>query len=151
MGSGYSKIAPGTVGSLVAAFSWPVWLMLAPSVQWLLWIIVFVFSNYCCHVALNAEGNSVGMVNKKDKAHDPSWIVIDEACAVFLIPLCLHVSEFNDYHWITAFLLFRILDIFKPWPIYIVERFRPAALAVMLDDIVAVLLAILIMRLYLYC
>jgi phosphatidylglycerophosphatase A len=42
--------------------------------------------------------------------------------------------------FILAFLLFRVLDIFKPWPIYLAERL-PGGLGIVADDVVAGVLA----------
>ncbi len=74
-----------------------------------------------------------------DTCWDPSFVVIDEAVAVWLIfasPLVPH-----DWGWVAVgFGLFRLFDIWKPFPIGLIER-RKGAFAVMADDIMAAVYA----------
>jgi phosphatidylglycerophosphatase A len=85
--------------------------------------------------------------NHHDKAWDPSWIVIDEVagyfCALILVSWFQPLSLLN---LLVALIFFRLFDIMKPFPISWVERKlgqrdSTAALGVMLDDIVAGILA----------
>lgn len=80
---------------------------------------------------------------------DPSWIVIDEVVgmwiALFPLSLGLWINDappalFPWPGWVSAFLIFRVLDIWKPGPVGWADRLRGPA-GVMLDDIVAGLLA----------
>ena len=52
-----------------------------------------------------------------------------------------------NWAWLAAaFVVFRVFDIFKPWPIPMVERRFRGGLGVMLDDIVAALYAMLVLH-----
>jgi phosphatidylglycerophosphatase A len=69
--------------------------------------------------------------------------VIDEvagqmvACALFLA----FVPSSALLPWLLAFLLFRLFDIFKPWPVGALEKLPPPAAGIMADDIAAGLMA----------
>jgi phosphatidylglycerophosphatase A len=74
--------------------------------------------------------------------HDPGFIVIDEIAAQWLVLLAAPL----DWRWYaTAFLLFRLFDIAKPWPIRLVERRVAGGFGIMLDDIVAALYALVLL------
>jgi len=64
---------------------------------------------------------------------DPSECVIDEVAGQFIA--CAFAPP-TIVGFIIAFLLFRALDIFKPWPIYLAERL-PGGLGIVADDVVA--------------
>ena len=82
--------------------------------------------------------------------HDPSEIVIDEVVGqwVALLPVALGAEVAGVSYltlwpgWVAAFVLFRLFDIWKPGPIGWADR-QPGALGVMLDDVLAGLLAAL--------
>lgn len=70
---------------------------------------------------------------------DPGEVVIDELVGLWLVLL-----PFKDPSLpllVAAFLLFRFFDILKPWPVSASENWLPAGFGVMLDDVVAGLLA----------
>lgn len=76
---------------------------------------------------------------------DPSWIVIDEVVGMWiaLFPLSLGLwladapaSLFPWPGWVSAFLIFRLLDVWKPGPIGWADR-KDGAMGVMLDDVIA--------------
>jgi phosphatidylglycerophosphatase A len=74
--------------------------------------------------------------------HDPGFIVIDEVAAQWLTLLAAPL----DWRWYAAaFLLFRLFDIMKPWPIRAVERRVAGGLGIMLDDIAAALYALVLL------
>ena len=66
---------------------------------------------------------------------DPGWIVVDEAAGM-LIALAGLTAEASIWGVLIAFGLFRIFDIFKPWPISWADQ-QSGAFGVLLDDIVA--------------
>ena len=70
---------------------------------------------------------------------DPGFIVIDEIAAMWLVLLAAPL-DWRTYA--AAFLLFRVFDIAKPWPIRIIERHVKGGLGVMLDDVLAALYAV---------
>ena len=83
---------------------------------------------------------------------DPGEVVIDEIVGqaialIMAVPLAVHLSEFSDqlkiklFLIVLPFILFRIFDIFKPWPIDWCDTKIKGALGVMLDDVVAGIMA----------
>ncbi|UTC24337.1 phosphatidylglycerophosphatase A [Candidatus Comchoanobacter bicostacola] len=118
---GRSPVAPGTVGTLLA---FP-----------LAWIMLYLPLNLqlLCYVFLAAGltlAASIWGVYLKDSDHRS--IVCDEIIGI--LPLLLY---FEAHLWFWAFLLFRIFDIIKPWPISWVDRAVKGALGCMLDDVLA--------------
>lgn len=132
-GSGLSKFAPGTAGTLVAIPL--VWLLsFSPSWLYLASIIIGLwFGIGICD-----------RVSKKLAQEDPSCIVWDE-----IIGFAITMS-FAPYHlsvWILGFFIFRLFDILKPWPIKIVEDKYHGGLGIMLDDVVAGLFSFIALQL----
>ena len=135
-GSGLFKKGPGTAGSLAAIPIFYLLLNLPSLLQWLFVITLFF-------VGLYSSNKVIAVIDQKD----PSFIVIDEIVAVLflfiLIPTNIQFLAF-------AFILFRIFDIFKPFPISWAENYFKGAFGIMMDDIVAALLSLLVIRLILY-
>lgn len=75
---------------------------------------------------------------------DPSIIVVDEFVAMLLVYFLLPVSEAAWYFF--AFLVFRFFDILKPFPISFVEQRVKGGLGIMLDDLIAALCTVLVVR-----
>jgi phosphatidylglycerophosphatase A len=74
--------------------------------------------------------------------HDPGFIVIDEIAAQWLVLLATPLDwRFSA----AAFLLFRLFDIAKPWPIRSVERRVAGGFGIMLDDVMAALYALVLL------
>ena len=76
---------------------------------------------------------------------DPQTVVVDEAAGqcIALLPAAL-----NPWAFAAGFVLFRLFDIVKPWPIRLAERRIPGALGVMVDDVLAGLYAAALIGLY---
>ena len=77
---------------------------------------------------------------------DPSSIVIDEAIGIWIALSAL--DSFDIYQIILAFLLFRILDIWKPFPIGWIDKNIKGANGIMLDDVLAGLIAALLLFIF---
>jgi phosphatidylglycerophosphatase A len=132
-GSGLSPRAPGTVGSLAALIPWWLWLRELPPVQ---------------YAAVLVAGVVVGVwasnwVIARTRIADPGFVVWDEFIglwtALFLLPA--------GWPWISAgFALFRLFDIWKPWPVGWADRKVHGGLGVMLDDVLAGLLALAVLQ-----
>ena len=120
---GYLPLAPGTWGSIVAVFSW--WIFIKDLNLYIFGLIIFLFFIIGI-VTSNIMVNELG-------DNDPSHIIIDELVGQWLALLFL--PEGLIYVAI-AFVLFRFFDIVKPWPISLIEKL-PKGLGVMSDDIVA--------------
>jgi phosphatidylglycerophosphatase A len=130
-GLGYLPVCPGSFGSLVAVGIYFLLLKLSPPFH--LGIIILIFfmgvwiSNYAEIIW---------------KQNDPGEVIIDEI-AGYLITMGL--LPFNLIKAAVGFLLFRIFDILKPFPIRNIERIR-GGWGIMLDDVMAGLYAALILR-----
>ena len=71
---------------------------------------------------------------------DPSEVVIDEVAGLWLTLSFMPVLPLN---WGIGFLLFRLFDIWKPWPISWADRRIEGGIGIMLDDLLAGLLAVI--------
>ena len=134
-GSGLSPIAPGTVGS-VAALPLAYFLLSVPVGQAMLVIGVLFFVGVWASNAVEAALEQ----------HDASLIVIDEVVGqclvVALLDLFLRGAVDTTLLLILSFMGFRLFDIIKPWPVGWVDNKVEGGVGVMLDDVVAALLAI---------
>lgn len=127
-GAGLAPKAPGTAGTLVAV---PLYLLLSLLGHWY-WLVVLmalVLGIWVCDVA----GRALGV-------HDHGGIVWDEIAAFLLV---LPFAPQNMAGLALAFVLFRLFDIWKPFPIRWIDRQVPGGLGVMLDDMLAAAYAIL--------
>ena len=130
-GAGLAKKAPGTFGTLVAI---PVYLVLVQ-------VNLVVYS--LCTILVILSGIWIcGRAAEKLGEHDFSGIVWDEI-AGFLVAMWL--VPFSWQTVITGFILFRVFDIFKPWPINWIDSKVHNGLGIMLDDLIAGLFAGLIL------
>lgn len=134
-GCGYVRRAPGTIGSVGALpFAWALQTLGPPILLPAASLLVFALGWWLTHLHLRED---------TDRSRtDPQWIVIDEVAGMWLA-----VSAF-DPSWLTyalGFLLFRLFDIWKPWPIGWVDRHVKGGLGVMLDDYLAGLFAALLL------
>ncbi|WP_199244298.1 phosphatidylglycerophosphatase A [Pseudodesulfovibrio cashew] len=127
--------APGTWGSLAAVIAAP-WLFLAFPPPGRLLILAFVFA-----VGTWASSRAESILVKKD----PGCVIIDEVFGQWLALLCFTAMPLWQLG--LGFLLFRLFDIFKPWPIKRVETILPGGLGVMADDGVAGLYALIVLEL----
>jgi phosphatidylglycerophosphatase A len=132
-GSGLSRYAPGTMGT-VAAIPFALLLKSLPVFGfWLALGCLFLLGVHLCTVSSRRLGQ-----------HDPGGIVWDEMVAYWLTIAFLPVSW---PWWLAAFVLFRFFDILKPWPIRRVEKLFSGGLGIMLDDIIAALYSMAILGL----
>jgi len=130
-GSGLSRYAPGTMGTVVAIpFAWLL-KSLPVFVFWLALASLFLLGVKICTISSERLGQ-----------HDPGGIVWDEMVAYWLTIAFLPVSW---PWWLAAFVLFRFFDILKPWPIRQVEKRFSGGLGIMLDDILAALYSMAIL------
>ena len=122
-GSGLSPFAPGTAGTLAAI---PLYLLL---VQLPLWGYVAVL------LVMSLVGIWIcGESSRRLGVHDHGGIVWDEFAGFLLTMLAAPTG----WVWIVVgFFLFRLFDIWKPWPIHLVDRDVPGGFGIMFDDILA--------------
>jgi len=123
LGSGAAPKAPGTFGTLAAI---PLALLLQPLDPWsylAVTALLFVLGIPIC----GRTAADLGL-------HDPGGIVFDEWVGL-LVTLWLAPA---GWPWLLAgLLLFRLFDIWKPWPIRWLDRRVRGGLGIMLDDLVA--------------
>jgi phosphatidylglycerophosphatase A len=127
-GSGLAPRAPGTAGSAVAVLLW--WWLLA-DLAWPLQLAV-VLVTFVAGIAVSARA-----MRRHGLGDDPS-IVIDEFAGQWLT---LVAAPAHPLAALVGFLLFRIFDILKPWPVSVADRKVHGGLGVMLDDLLAGALA----------
>ena len=131
-GAGLLPKAPGTWGTLVAI---PLYL-LARNVGGTAAILVCSLILFGIGVwASGIAGRSLGVA-------DHGGIVIDEIAAFFLV---LAFTPIGLPWLVTAFVLFRMFDVFKPWPICVADRTLKGGFGVMFDDFLAAVAAIAIL------
>ena len=132
LGAGLSPKAPGTVGTIAAL---PGVLLLGQFALFGQLLILTVV------VALGVLVSDYAV--KKLRVHDHPGIVIDEFAGLwlsfFLVPLSLPLV-------VIGFILFRLLDILKPWPISWLDRKVKGGIGVMADDLLAGLITCLILH-----
>ncbi len=133
LGSGAVPRAPGTFGTIAVI---PLYLLmqpLAPLHYLLIVAIMSLFGVWICHAVAEDLG-----------VHDHPGIVWDEWVG-FLITMWLAPSGWG---WLLAgFVLFRLFDIVKPWPINLLDRHIPGGWGIMLDDILAGIYAFALIQL----
>ncbi len=140
LGSGLSPIAPGTAGSGVAlGLAWLLSRAIAPSHG----------ASLAAGVGLLASGLLIGAVGvaaatrvaRVMGAKDPGSIVVDEFSGQFLAAAPLPLFSFGSSGaqplcWLAAFLLFRLLDIWKPGPVRRLQDL-PDGWGIVADDVAA--------------
>ena len=122
-GSGFAPKAPGTAGTLLAVLIHLILVNLPPWIHGTIIFAAFFIGIWICGRTAEYLG-----------VHDHEGIVWDEFVGywvmMFLVP--------SNWLWVSfGFVLFRILDIFKPWPISVVDRQVGGGLGIMLDDLIA--------------
>ena len=121
-GVGLLKPAPGTWGSLAAVLIW-YFLDFLHSYTYIILPAFILFSWLVCNKA-----------NQDSESKDNSFIVIDEVAGMIV---ALSFISHDVILYLFTFLLFRIFDIFKPWPISWVDKNIKGGLGILLDDLIA--------------
>lgn len=132
LGLGASPWAPGTFGTLLGI---PLYLLLQDVSLWIylgIVLLIFVLGALAAQHTARALGQ-----------HDHGAIVIDEV-AGYLITM---IAAPAGWGWIIAgFLLFRLFDIWKPWPIRWADRSVHGGIGIMLDDAIAGMYAAIVLQ-----
>ena len=133
---GHIPFAPGTFGSLIGL---PFCYLLAEIQLGAAIIATLLLIGLAIWISNAAE--------RTLKRKDPGCIVVDEMAgmAVTLIGL-----PFNFTTVVTGFILFRILDILKPFPIRVLDKRLSGGLGIVADDVVAGIFSNIIIRMLLY-
>lgn len=133
LGAGLSPQAPGTAGSLVALLPW--WFLLRELP--LAWYGVVLVAGFTLGVW------ACGVADRRLGAHDQGALVWDEVIGMWLTLLAAPLQ----WRWmLVGFALFRLFDIWKPWPVRVADRRVHGGLGVMLDDVLAGAYALIVLQ-----
>ena len=136
-GAGLSPKAPGTAGTVAAI---PLYLLLmslaGPWAYGVFTAVAFFAGIYIC-----------GYTAARLQADDPGPVVWDEVVG-YLITMAF--LPFGVWWMLAGFLLFRLFDIWKPWPIRWLDRHVKGGLGIMLDDVAAAAFARLLLGIAAY-
>ena len=133
---GKSPFAPGTVGSLVALV---IWFILKPSIIDPLFLLI---TSAIFFLGIAVSTVLIEAWNKKD----PKEIVIDEWVGMWI---SLYLVPHEIIWGLVSFFFFRLFDIFKPGPVQVMDDMDDS-IGIMMDDVVAGILACLVTQSLLY-
>ena len=136
LGTGASPYAPGTAGTLLGI---PLVYLLSHGSQWIylgVLVLFIVAGTWIC----DRTSKDIGV-------HDHSGIVIDEVAGYLVTMIMVPV---NLWTLAGAFVVFRLFDILKPWPIGWLDKKVHGGLGIMLDDLLAGLYGLAVMWLGLW-
>lgn len=143
LGAGYSPKGPGTAGSLVA-------LLIFPGLAGLplpLYLVLLVAATLAGIGICQAAADRLGV-------HDHGGIVWDEFVGQWISLLPLVPVAVWDRRTLIAtlvgFALFRLFDIWKPWPVRVADSRVGGGLGIMLDDVIAGAMAAVVLQLGLH-
>ena len=129
LGAGFFPIWPATIGSALALPLVYILRPLDPAAKGAVYFVLFLF----CVWAAQSAGRQFG-------EPDHGAIICDETWGMAVVWECTP----GDFRWMLAsFLVFRLFDTVKPWPISAIDRDMKNGLGVMLDDVFAAIAAIL--------
>ncbi len=131
-GGGLSPIVPGTVGTLVAV---PLWFALAMLPLWSYLLVLLVTAWLGVHLCAYAS--------QKLGVHDHKGIVWDEFVGFWLTMVAI---PFTWKALLAGFVLFRLFDMVKPWPISWVDKKVHGGFGIMVDDVLAGIAAAVILQ-----
>ena len=132
---GRVPVAPGTFGSLLGLL-----ICVVLSDIWLTSAVLIAIAFIGCSVWIADEAEK--QLNQKD----PGCIVIDEIAGMMVTLIGL---PFNLFTAAAGFILFRLLDILKPFPIRLIERRLSGGVGVVADDVAAGILSNIVLRIVL--
>jgi len=138
-GSGLAPVAQGTFGSLAALLPWLGLRQLSLPLYLLVIVAGFAIGVWACNVASRALGVA-----------DHRSLVWDEFIGQWIALLPLLVLPAPWWTIVLGFVLFRLFDVWKPWPIRWLDRRVKGGMGVMIDDVVAGAFAAIVLALGLY-
>lgn len=122
-GLGTAKVAPGTVGTFAGVIVYLLLSKLSLPV-YLAWVVALsIFGVWLCDKA-----------SRDLKVHDHPGIVWDEVCGYLITMIALPNTLFA---MTVGFIAFRVFDIWKPWPIKLIDKHVGGGFGIMLDDVIA--------------
>ncbi|MGC9364130.1 MAG: phosphatidylglycerophosphatase A family protein [Fidelibacterota bacterium] len=137
---GFFPVAPGTWASLIAMLIWLLLPVQSVIIRTIIVGLAFVTGLYVANAAEIQAG-----------VDDPAYVVIDEVAGMWLALLLLPKFEYpQSFLWaLIAFLIFRIFDITKIFPINRLEKMS-GGFGIMLDDIAAGLFTAVLLNLIIW-
>ena len=132
-GSGLLPKAPGTSGSALATLlAWPIAVIWGGPGLLIAGVVAF---------AAGIPLSNAYVRRASSKGTDPGEVVIDEFAGQWLTLLAavppIIAAGPDPVLFLAGFILFRIFDVFKPWPIRAVERRVKGGFGIMIDDVLA--------------
>ncbi len=134
-GVGLSPIAPGTFGTLIAI---PIYIAFWQYISIVTYALLLVISTIVAVAICKRAAKNFGVA-------DHPGIVIDEMLGFWLTMFSIPP---NILTIILGFILFRIFDIVKPWPIRWCDKNVKGGLGIVLDDLIAGLFALILLKLF---
>ena len=131
--AGYIPKIPGTMGSLAAILFWALlmWCKIPQNVYLILLLIIIILGIIASTISEKIIGKT-----------DPGQIVIDEFAGILIT---MFTIPFSLKYAIIGFIIFRIYDILKPFPINIIQKL-PKGYGIMFDDILAGFFSFIILK-----
>lgn len=127
-GLGKTPFAPGTVATIVAGIPAACFLRaVGEPLAFLLLLILLVLSCYCAEMAESEIGRT-----------DPGEVVIDELVGFVITMFGLPLTSES---LVLGIVCFRLMDIWKPWPVALFEERLKGGVAIVMDDVAAGILA----------
>lgn len=133
-GSGLAKKMPGTFGTVAAIPLYLLLLQTSSQGYWLATLLSVLLGIYICDQAA-----------KKLQVHDFGGIVWDEIAGFLITMIGL---PFSWQTLLAGFVLFRLFDIVKPWPIRWLDQQVQGGLGIMLDDVLAGVFSALLLHVW---
>lgn len=132
-GAGLSPVASGTAGSLAALpFAYVIQTTGGNQALFFAAIILFLIGWWAAEKFVRSN---------PDKGSDPKQVVVDEVAGQWLVLAVLYPT-WQSY--LVGFLLFRLFDVIKPWPVSWADRELKGGLGVMFDDFLAAMYPVLL-------
>jgi len=135
-GAGYLPKAPGTWGSLLALPLHYFLRQLVPNHYALALGAIFF-------IAVITAGQAEKILDRKD----PGVVVIDEVIGMLIT---LIAAPNNPLIWLLGFLIFRFFDIFKPYPIRLIDQRVNGGMGIVLDDVLAGVYSLIVLQIFCY-
>jgi phosphatidylglycerophosphatase A len=137
LGLGLSPVMPGTCGTVLGVLIYVLNVYVLHIPLWILILVGFGFGVYICDQTERDLG-----------VPDHSGIVWDEVVGYWITLLGVPIG----FYWMLyGFVVFRLFDILKPWPIRVIDQHVPGGWGIMLDDVLAGLGACLVLHLTALC
>ncbi len=135
-GSGLSPFASGTFGTLAAIPFYYYMQSLSIAYYLMMVALTFALGVYICDVTSKALG-----------VHDHGAIVWDEFVGYFITMIAVPSGW---AYIVVGFFMFRVFDVFKPWPIHILDEKVSGGFGIMIDDVLAGVYALVCIHILIY-